>query len=117
MVDFRDAAGQRRRQALSTDKSVAERMRIELIRARHPHLVVMDINLPGMSGIEAMRRLAERADTREIPVIALSAAALPRDAIRANDAGFRRYLTKPVNIDELTTAFEEILVAATHGGS
>lgn len=86
---------------------------IELICARHPHLVIMDINLPGMSGIEAMRKLAERADTRELPVIALSAAALPRDTARANDAGFRRYLTKPVDIDELTAAFEEILGAAT----
>jgi PAS domain S-box-containing protein len=91
---------------------------IELIRMRHPDLVIMDINLPGMSGIEATRKLTERPDTREIPVIALSAAVLPRDTARANDAGFRRYLTKPVNIDELTTAFEEILLAsepATHG--
>jgi PAS domain S-box-containing protein len=45
--------------------------------------------------------------------IALSAAALPGDTARANDAGFRRYLTKPVNIDELTAAFEEILLAAS----
>lgn len=84
---------------------------IELVRSRHPDLVIMDINLPGMSGIEAMRKLAERADTTAIPVIALSAAALPGDTARANDAGFRRYLTKPVNIDELTAAFEEILLA------
>jgi len=90
---------------------------IELIRMRNPDLVIMDINLPGMSGIEAMRRLAERTETREIPVIALSAAALPRDKDRANDAGFRRYLTKPVNIDELTAAFEEILRAATDGAA
>ncbi|HEU4730731.1 MAG TPA: ATP-binding protein, partial [Kofleriaceae bacterium] len=86
---------------------------IELVRARQPHLVIMDINLPGMSGIEAMRKLAGHAETREIPVIALSAAALPRDTARADDAGFRRYLTKPVNIDELTAAFEEILLAGS----
>jgi CheY-like chemotaxis protein len=83
---------------------------IELISARRPDLVIMDINLPGVSGIEAMRTLTGRADTKGIPVIALSAAALPRDTARASDAGFRRYLTKPVNIDELTAAFEEILL-------
>jgi PAS domain S-box-containing protein len=54
-----------------------------------------------------------RTTSGRIPVIALSAAALPRDTARANDAGFRRYLTKPVDIDELTAAFEEILGAAT----
>lgn len=86
---------------------------IELIRTRHPHLVIMDINLPGMSGLEAMHKLAESPDTRNIPVLALSVAALPRDTVRAQEAGFRRYLTKPVNIDELTTAFEDILLAST----
>jgi PAS domain S-box-containing protein len=88
---------------------------IELIRLRQPDLVIMDINLPGMNGIEAMRKLAGDADTRSIPVIALSAAALPRDTARASEVGFRRYLTKPVNIDELTAAFEEILFAGFEG--
>jgi len=82
---------------------------LELIRARRPDLVLMDINLPGMSGIEARRRLREDPETRNIPVIALSAAALPRDTIRANEVGFARYLTKPVKIDELLGAFDEFL--------
>ncbi len=82
---------------------------LELIRARRPDVVVMDINLPGMSGIEAKRRLAESPDTRSIPVIALSAAALPGDTTRANTAGFARYITKPVKVDELTHALEQIL--------
>jgi PAS domain S-box-containing protein len=85
---------------------------IDLIHAHHPDLVLMDINLPGMSGIEAMRKLAEHEDTKLIPVIALSAAALPGDTARADSVGFRRYLTKPVNIDQLTAAFEEVLLAA-----
>ncbi|HET9622938.1 MAG TPA: PAS domain S-box protein [Kofleriaceae bacterium] len=89
---------------------------LELVRARRPDLVIMDINLPGMSGIEAMRKLAASDDTRDIPVIALSAAALPRDTVHAQEAGFRRYLTKPVNVDELTAAFEEILLA-THASA
>ncbi|HSN25662.1 MAG TPA: ATP-binding protein, partial [Kofleriaceae bacterium] len=82
---------------------------IELIKTRRPDVVLMDINLPGMSGIEAKRRLAELPETREIPVVALSAAALPTDAARAGGVGFARYLTKPVKIDELTSALEEVL--------
>ena len=86
---------------------------IDLIRARQPAVVLMDINLPGMSGIEAKRRLADLPETRSIPVVALSAAALPRDAARAGDAGFTRYLTKPVKIEELMSVLEEILGLAT----
>ena len=69
----------------------------------------MDINLPGMSGFEATKLLKQWPETRTIPVIALSAAALARDTHRANEAGFYRYLTKPVKIDELTAVLEEIL--------
>lgn len=86
---------------------------LELIRARHPDVVVMDINLPGMSGIEAKRRLGRDPATRWIPVIALSAAALPGDTARASTAGFTRYLTKPVKVDELVGALEEVLARAT----
>ena len=82
---------------------------LELIRNCRPQAVIMDINLPGVSGIEAMRRLAEWPETRAIPVIALSAAALPSDTARASVSGFYRYLTKPVKIDELTSVLEEIL--------
>ncbi|MGK3985675.1 response regulator [Sorangium sp. So ce136] len=70
----------------------------------------MDINLPGMSGYEAMRKLQEWPETRAIPVIALSAAAMPRDTRRAAEAGFYRYLTKPVRVDELTGRSEELLL-------
>jgi len=83
---------------------------IELVRARRPHAVIMDINLPGMSGFEAIRRLQAWPETHDIPVIALSAAATPRDTARAKDAGFYRYLTKPVKVDVLTAALEELLV-------
>ncbi|HWO20981.1 MAG TPA: PAS domain S-box protein [Kofleriaceae bacterium] len=82
---------------------------IELVRAHLPALVILDINLPGMSGFDAVRRLKEWPETRDIPVIALSAAALPRDTARATEAGFHRYLTKPVQVDELTAVLEELL--------
>jgi CheY-like chemotaxis protein len=79
------------------------------VRAKRPDVVIMDINLPGISGIEAMQRLRAWPETRDIPVIALSAAALLRDTARAKDIGFYRYLTKPVKVDELTQTLDEVL--------
>ena len=70
----------------------------------------MDINLPGMSGIDATKQLAQWPETRDIPVIALTAAALPKDAARGRESGFYRYLTKPVKVEELMTLLEELLV-------
>jgi len=84
---------------------------IELIRARRPHAVIMDVNLPGISGFEAVKRLREIPETRDIPVIGLSAAALLKDASRAKDVGFYRYLTKPVKVAELIETLEALLTA------
>jgi PAS domain S-box-containing protein len=86
---------------------------LELIRARQPKVVILDINLPGMSGFEAIRLLREWPETRDIPVIGLSAAALARDTTRARDAGFYRYLTKPVKVAELTETLEGLLEAGS----
>jgi PAS domain S-box-containing protein len=82
---------------------------LELIRAHLPELVIMDINLPGMSGFDAAKQLAAWPETKHIPVIALTAAALGRDLTRGVEAGFRRYLTKPVKVDELMATLEELL--------
>jgi CheY-like chemotaxis protein len=82
---------------------------LELIRSHKPDAVIMDINLPGMSGFEAVKRLREWPETREIPVIGLSAAALVKDLSRAKEVGFYRYLTKPVKVAELTDTLEELL--------
>jgi len=84
---------------------------IEVVREQRPDLVIMDINLPGMSGFEATRRLREWPETAEIPVIALTAAAMLGDRKRASEAGFRKYLTKPVKIDELLQTLKELLPA------
>jgi PAS domain S-box-containing protein len=86
---------------------------IELVRARQPHVVIMDINLPGMSGFEATRRLSQWPETRAIPVVALSASAMVRDKGRIEEAGFYRYLTKPVKVDELAGVLEELLLPRT----
>ncbi len=84
---------------------------LELVRSRRPAVVLMDINLPGISGFEATRRLREWPDTRDTPVVALTAAAMPRDAELAAETGFYRYLTKPVKVDELTRVLEELLAS------
>ena len=82
---------------------------LALIRARQPKVVIMDINLPGISGFEAVKRLREWPETRHIPIIGLSAAALAKDTARAKEVGFDRYLTKPVKVNELTEALERLL--------
>jgi PAS domain S-box-containing protein len=84
-------------------------MGIELVRKKLPQLVLMDINLPGMSGIEALQLLKDDPRTRSIPVIALTAAASDRDKANGIRAGFYRYLTKPVNVNELIGAIEGLL--------
>ncbi len=86
---------------------------IELVRNRKPSLVIMDINLPGMNGIEAQRALQRWPETAKIPVVALSAAAMPGEATKIAEAGFYRFLTKPVRVDELLTTLEEILAKST----
>lgn len=90
---------------------------VAIVRERLPHVVIMDINLPGMSGLEATRLLKERPETRDIPVIALSAAAMVSDADRIERAGFHRYLTKPVKVDALASALEELLVPKPEGST
>ena len=84
-------------------------MGIELVRSRRPDVVIMDINLPGMSGLEALGALRSDPSTAAIPVIALTAAASERDRQRGMQAGFYRYLTKPVKVDELVAALEALL--------
>lgn len=82
---------------------------VELARTREPNIIIMDINLPGMSGVEALRALRAAPETRGIPVIALTAAASERDRQRGVQAGFHRYLTKPARVDELLSALEALL--------
>ena len=82
---------------------------IQLARANEPALILMDINLPGISGIEALKILREDPATAHIPVIALSANAMPRDIEKGLQAGFFRYLTKPIKISEFMDTLEAAL--------
>jgi PAS domain S-box-containing protein len=82
---------------------------IQLARANQPDVILMDINLPGISGIEALSILRGDSATAHIPVVALSANAMPRDIEKGLQAGFFRYLTKPIKLDELMKTLESAL--------
>jgi CheY-like chemotaxis protein/two-component sensor histidine kinase len=73
---------------------------IEIARASRPDVILMDINLPGISGIQALRTLHADPVTAHIPVVALSANAMPHDIEKGLAAGFFRYLTKPIKVNE-----------------
>jgi len=83
---------------------------IELARSTRPDVVLMDINLPGISGIEALKILRDNPATAHIPIVALSANAMPHDIAMGLEVGFFRYLTKPIKVKEfmetLKLAFE-----------
>ena len=85
---------------------------IEFARACQPDVILMDINLPGISGIEALKVLREDPATAHIPIIALSANAVPRDIERALEAGFFDYLTKPLKVNQFMDALDLALAHA-----
>jgi PAS domain S-box-containing protein len=84
-------------------------MGIQLARANLPEVILMDINLPGISGIEALKILHEDPITARIPVLALSANAMARDIEKGLEAGFFSYLTKPIKVAEFMTALDTAL--------
>jgi len=86
---------------------------VELARAALPDAILMDINLPGISGLEALRLLLADPATAHIPVVALSANAMPRDIVKGLDAGFFRYLTKPIRVVEFMDTLDAALQAVT----
>lgn len=87
-------------------------MGVEVARGRRPAVVVMDINLPGMSGVDALRALRRIPETAAIPVIALTAAASERDKRRGIEMGFYRYMTKPLNVDEFVDTLATVLAGS-----
>ncbi|MDO8206313.1 MAG: PAS domain S-box protein [Gallionella sp.] len=82
---------------------------IELARDMRPDVILMDINLPDISGIEALKILHEDPATAHIPVIAISANAMPRDVEMGLKAGFFRYITKPIDVHEFIEALNVAL--------
>ena len=84
---------------------------IETARRLRPDVILLDIQLPDIDGYQVLGRLRELADTRDIPVIALSAEAMPHHVERGLAAGFFRYLTKPVNLVALHAAVQAAAAA------
>jgi PAS domain S-box-containing protein len=82
---------------------------LDIVKAHHPDLILLDINLPGMNGFEALRHLRDDPATCDIPVIALSANAMERDIKKGLAAGFTDYLTKPLDIPKLLTLLDTLL--------
>jgi CheY-like chemotaxis protein len=88
---------------------------VELAQAHQPDVILMDINLPGISGLKVLSILSKDEVTANIPIIALSANAGPRDIERGLEAGFLRYLTKPIKVDVLMETLDlGLALAATH---
>jgi CheY-like chemotaxis protein/two-component sensor histidine kinase len=82
---------------------------IEIAHVSVPDVILMDINLPGISGLEALKILSADPLTTHIPVIALSANAIPRDIEKGLEAGFFRYLTKPIKVNEFMDTLDMTL--------
>ena len=100
-----------RRPTLRLLSAVDGNQGIQLARAHQPDVILMDINLPGISGIEAMKILREDPATAHIPIVALSANAMPRDIERGITAGFFSYLTKPIKVQEFMEALDAALAS------
>ncbi|MFI3157155.1 MAG: PAS domain S-box protein [Methylococcaceae bacterium] len=88
---------------------------IALARIHQPEVILMDINLPGISGIQALKILREDPATAHIPVLAISANAMPLDIERGMKAGFFGYLTKPIKVNEFMDALDMALEFAETG--
>ncbi|MBT7487324.1 MAG: response regulator transcription factor, partial [Rhodospirillales bacterium] len=72
-------------------------------------IIILDINLPGMSGFDALKKLSKFKETSNIPIMALSAAATRNDINKGMKAGFRDYLTKPIDIPVVVNAIKAVL--------
>jgi PAS domain S-box-containing protein len=88
---------------------------IKLARSAQPKVILMDINLNGISGIDALKILRADPTTAHIPIIALSANAMPRDVAKGMKAGFFRYLTKPIRVNEFMETLNAALELAESG--
>lgn len=89
---------------------------IIIARANMPDVILMDINLPGISGFDALKILQADSMTAHIPVIALSSNAFAGDIKRGISAGFSHYLTKPYTIDGLMHSIDEALLSSLKTG-
>jgi two-component system cell cycle response regulator DivK len=88
---------------------------LALVARERPALILMDIHLPGIDGIEALRRLRADAGTRDIPVLAVTASAMTHDRQKILAAGFDGYQSKPISVRPFLAAVRETLDRAAGG--
>jgi CheY-like chemotaxis protein len=88
---------------------------IELAHANQPDVILMDINLPDISGIDALRLLRKDPATEHIPIVAISANAMPHDIEKGLQEGFFRYITKPIKVSEFMDTLNTALEFAEKG--
>ena len=82
---------------------------IKVAQENLPDLILMDIHLPGMDGLEAFQRLQGISETEGIPVIALTADAMTIDIKKAIDIGFHSYITKPIDVGKFITTIDSVI--------
>jgi two-component system cell cycle response regulator DivK len=82
---------------------------LRLVQEQRPDLVLMDIHLPGINGIEALRRLRDEPATRDIPVMAVTASAMTPDRAKIMAAGFDGYQSKPISVKPFLAAVRQLL--------
>ena len=82
---------------------------VQLARERGPSLVLMDIRLPGIDGVEALRRLRAEETTRGIPVMAMTASVMSEDRQKIMAAGFDGYQSKPIEVSDFVAAIAQLL--------
>jgi CheY-like chemotaxis protein len=103
VVDLLDSYGYQVLKAINGNEA------IQIARDRCPDLILMDIQLPGMSGLTATKILKQDDATKNIPVVALTAFAMGADELKAREAGCCGFITKPINTRELPRQVSEFL--------
>jgi two-component system cell cycle response regulator DivK len=96
-------------QGYTVYKATNGREAVDLSRAHHPDLILMDMMMPVVSGYEAVSELKADATTRDITIVGLSAKAMATDMERATDVGIDGYITKPFRIAQVLTVVESYL--------
>jgi two-component system cell cycle response regulator DivK len=96
----------------STVEAVTGEEGVKLAKERKPDLILMDIQLPGISGIEAFKQIRGNASTKGIPVIALTASVTPTDRTAISAAGFDAFLGKPINLKEFIDTVKRLVEKA-----
>ena len=108
LIDLLDAEGFRVDGAAGTVREA-----VDVVAARMPDLVLMDLQLPGMDGAETLHRLREGTLDRRVPVVAVTALAMPGDRAHAADEGFDGYIEKPISVRALPVQVRSFLDGGT----